>query len=148
MNKIWFYIFSLIIFTACNTMPRNQNTLPATTPPVKTISTETSSAPTPRFRPVCGPSNGDHFVKEDDFGDGYISRVPLKAVANTSQVNIVHLLVTQWFEHYKTQNQSASAAIKDYSIEGISLEDPFCEPFFQIVASVKFSGMKARARFT
>ncbi len=43
MNKNWLCIFSLVILTACNTIQGNQDTLPATIPPVKTEATPTQA---------------------------------------------------------------------------------------------------------
>ena len=80
-----------------------------------------------------------HYATGDNFGGGYIARVRMADVTNKSQEEIVINLVNQWLEHYKTQSKSPSAAIKDYVIDKIDLYDPSCDPFFEIVAGVRFS---------
>lgn len=95
---------------------------------------------TPGFRPICAnPSPADEFASSDSFGDGYIARVAIQDVINKDQKDIINILVKQWLEHYKTQSKSASAAIKKYSINNIKLNDPYCDPYFLIYASVDFS---------
>jgi hypothetical protein len=109
--------------------------------------TKTVVAPTPiateTFIPMACLSPGYpgtiHYANEDKYGDGYIARMPIKDVTGLNYDEIVKILVTQWLEHYKTQSSVASAAIKDYAVEKISLLDSSCDPFFKFVAGVKFS---------
>ncbi|MGB8213809.1 MAG: hypothetical protein WCE68_09660 [Anaerolineales bacterium] len=110
--------------------------------PVNTVTSEITS--TPRFRPVCGAPVGDDFASQDGFGDGFIARVPIQAVANKGQQDIVYNLVNQWLAHYQTNSRSASAAIKRYTINDIKLRNPFCDPFFLILSSVDFSIVPAQ----
>lgn len=80
-----------------------------------------------------------HYANTDSFGDGYIALVAKESMEDKSDDEIVMILVTQWLEHYKTSSLSASASIKDYKVEKITLIDPSCDPFFTIVAAVRFS---------
>lgn len=85
-----------------------------------------------------------HYANTDDFGDGYIALVSIDAVAGKNYKEIVQILVTQWLEHYKqdyhkTESETISAGINDYEVEEITLFDPSCDPFFTIVASIRFS---------
>jgi hypothetical protein len=133
---IWLLPMITILLTTC----RPVASIPATFTSVgvpREIATAT--LPTPRFHPVCGPPQGDEFAGEDAFGDGYISHIPIPDVRNSDSREIVRVLVHQWLEHYKTASQSPTAAIKAYSIDTITIGDPFCNPFFQIYASVGFS---------
>jgi hypothetical protein len=138
-----YLLFAFMILDGCQTIQEKPVTA---TVPIITVSTESASVPSsaPHFRPVCGPPVGGHFANEDSFGDGYVSRVSIQDVINEDQQDIVFILVNQWLGHYKTQSQSISAAIKDYSIDKINLGDPFCNPFFQILASVRFSIIPSR----
>jgi hypothetical protein len=80
-----------------------------------------------------------HYANTDSFGDGYISLADKDFVEGKNYEEIVRILVNQWLEHYKTSNLSTSASINDYEVEKITLIDPSCDPFFTIVASVRFS---------
>lgn len=139
-RTMWPLLTILVLLAACQTVHTHQPTNPATSP-----SAEIKITSTPRPRLLCsGAPPSDHFAHEDSFGDGYIARVPRQDVANTGQREIAYILVKQWLEHYLTRSESASAAIKYYSINDIIVYDQDCDPFFQIFASVDFSIVPAQ----
>ena len=81
----------------------------------------------------------DQYSRQDEFGDGYIARIPIQDVQDSSSEEIVKLLVAQWLEHYKTASQAPDATIEDYEIREVSLMDNTINPGYEIVAGVLFS---------
>lgn len=84
------------------------------------------------------------YANNDGFGDRYIARIPIETTIGKNYEEIVQFLVTKWLEHYKTESASVSASIKDFEVGDISLVDPSCDPFFKIVAWVRFSIIPAQ----
>jgi hypothetical protein len=127
-------------------------TLGSTPVPTSTFSTPTSITKpelnlTPAVQACLSPAYPAtiHYANEDQFGDGYISRIAIKDMEGKNNGEIVLALVNQWLEHYKTRSKSASASIKGYDIEEVNLLDTSCDPFFEIVAGVNFSIIPAQA---
>ena len=92
--------------------------------------------------PFCQPAGYPgtiHYANSDNFGDGYVAHIRVEDVVAKSQEEVVSILVSQWLEHNKTQTGVPSAIIKDYTIDKVYLKDPSCDPFFTIVAGVRFS---------
>jgi hypothetical protein len=134
VNKRWFTIILgvLLLASACAQHKVDRTpTLPG------------MEIPTPTFISLAclepGYPGTIHYANSDSYGDGYISRVPIKDVAEKNYDEIVPILATKWLEHYKTQSSVASASIENYEVQEIQLIDPSCDPFFKIVARVKFS---------
>jgi hypothetical protein len=152
MKNQSFFLFGVTLLVASSPVP--QTSLPAVSPPTETaVPTETitptltlSSAVVsiPCQPPDSGYPATIHYENEDNFGDGYISRMKIEDVATKSDEEIVSILVTQWLEHYKTQSNAPIATIKDYKVEKITLYDASCDPFFEIVAGVRFSIIPAQ----
>lgn len=146
LSRYLLYVFSVITLAACSVAQKNQAAAPTALSPRKTETT-TAFMPTPAGTPTvsaprCQPPGYPgtiHYENGDAFGDGHISRILVSAVGGKSEEEIVHILVTQWLEHYKTQSKSASATIKDYAIGTVNMLDPSCDPFFEFVADVRFS---------
>ena len=146
-----FFLSGVTLLVACSGAPRTSQ--PAVSAPTgTTVPTETlppTLAPSLTLTSAVGslrctpPDSGYpatiHYENEDSFGDGYISRIKIDEVTTKSDEEIVSLLVTQWLEHYKTRSSAPTAAIKDYKVEKIILDDASCDPFFEIVAGVRFS---------
>lgn len=147
-----FFLSGVTLLVACSPAPRTS--LPAVSPPTGTaVPTETISPTLTLTSAVvylrCTPPDSGypatiHYENEDNFGDGYISRIKTDEVATKSDEEIVSFLVTQWLEHYKTRSSASTAAIKDYQVEKITLYDASCDPFFEIVAGVRFSIIPAQ----
>lgn len=142
-----FFLFGVTLSVACSQVP--QTSLPTISPPTGTpVPTETITPALTLTSPMvsipCQPPDSGypatiHYENEDNFGDGYISQIKIEDVATKSDEAIVSILVTQWLEHYKTQSNAPSETIKDYKVEKITLYDASCDPFFEIVAGVRFS---------
>ena len=124
---IWILGTCMTIFlTACT------STLVSQIPTISPSPTATKSTP------------ANEYTNSDNFGDGYISRVPIKDFNNLAPEEIVKALVIQWLEHYKTQNQAPNVALKDYALDKINLLDNSSSSGFEIVAGVKFSIIPAQ----
>ncbi len=148
MKKLTHYLimgWMITMLISCQTSKNDLVVVPSITP---TPVTETKEVVTPiviateTYIPqVCsqGYPGTIHYANEDKYGDGYIARIPIKDVTGKNYQEIVQILAAQWLEHYKTQSSVASASIKDYKVEKISLLNPSCDPFFKFVAGVKFS---------
>lgn len=121
INGILLALFGLNFITACQKIE----------PPV-------DSTPTHSCLEVGYPAT-IHYENTDSFGDGYISHVLVADMAGKSDKEIVIFLVRQWLEHYKTESTSSMASIDDYEIEDVLLLDSSCDPFFKLVAGVRFS---------
>src|SRR3990172_8665338 len=138
LSRHLLYGFSVITITSCcGVAQKNQDAAPtvpssrtneATTVFMSTL-TGTPAVSAPRCQPPGYPAT-IHYVSGDNFGDGYISRIPIEDVSDKSQEEIMRLLVTQWLEHYKSQTKGTCATIKDYAIGLIVVLDSSCDPFF------------------
>lgn len=132
-------LISALCFSACvNSLPPSSPTLEPTQPlpaPTEALSSPSSLNPTP----VVNPIPTDQYSRQDNFGDGYIARIPIQDVQGSSPEEIVKLLVAQWLEHYKTASQAPDATIEDYEIREVSLMDNTINPGYEIVAGVLFS---------
>lgn len=128
------------IVAACNsgrtttspsdTLSPNQATLAAKTaiPPETPSLAQTLPAATPT----------DIFAYADNFGDGYISRIPIKEVGDAPPDEIMKRLLLQWLEHYKMECIDNNK-LDDYTVDNIYLtNDPF-RPQYEIIAMVSFS---------
>jgi len=110
----------IMIVTACSP------TLPMGTP---TPSSPTQSPPSENTIPTAQIQRG-----------WFVARILAKDAESKSPEEILRILVIQLLEHYKTQNESPTAAIKDYAFDGIgAILGVSHDPFNGIVASVKFS---------
>lgn len=115
-----------VIVVSCSAAPAKQ------TPSAPLLSSQIP--PTKIFPPT------DQFEYQDQFMDGFIARIPIKDANNASPEEVVRILVTQRLEHYKTQSKDPAATIKDYTLDGVTLEkDTSYDPFYEIVAWVRFS---------
>lgn len=145
MKKIHDYfnqlmVFSLIVFvTACSPAIKNKELPPASSPsPTSTImpSPTLTATPPSGFIP-------NHFVENDNFGDGFIARILIKDTNKLSQEDIAANLVSLLLEHYKTTKElSPRIAIKDYEnvyVYKLIKDNNNYDDFFDIVVFVKFS---------
>lgn len=73
-----------------------------------------------------------------NFGVGDIASIARQNVANSSNEEIVKLLVGQWLEGYKADATSREA-IKDYSIEEVFIRNHPNDSDSEIIATVAFS---------
>ena len=143
-----FMILTTMVLASCQTTKGNQtvvSTVPQTSETAPTASQISTSVATETFVPfVCqepGYPGTIHYANTDSFGDGYIARIPIDAVTDKNYEEILRILVTQWLEHYKTESSSTStsASIIDFEVGDIHLLNRSCDPFFEIVANVRFS---------
>jgi hypothetical protein len=141
-------LFLIVFMVACSaSMPTIQPPTKITVPTVTvhqtlTIATATTLIPTKITASFCQPPGYPgtiHYANSDNFGDGFVALIRVEDVTAKSQEEITGILVSQWLDHNKTQSQSPSATIKDYTIDKVNLLDPSCDPFFEIVAGVRFS---------
>lgn len=134
-------LLTAMVLASCGTRRSDQSNIPPMTEAsnVTRIPSHTPIATETFISYGCQPPGYPgtiHYANSDEFGDKFISLVPMASVEGKNYKEIVSILVTQWFEHYKTASASPSASIDDYKVEKISLLDPSCDPFFTIVASV------------
>jgi len=73
-----------------------------------------------------------------NFGIGDIASIARQDVANSSNEEIVKLLVGQWLEGYKA-DMTNKDAIKNYSVEEVFIRNHPNSPDSEIIATVTFS---------
>jgi hypothetical protein len=71
------------------------------------------------------------------FGQGYIASIAIKDINNKSREEIIRLLIGGWLDDYK--KGSSQDAIKDYTIDKVTIMDNPPDPNYEIVAKVIFS---------
>jgi hypothetical protein len=128
-------------------LPETVQLIPALTPTsITAIATATpSTTPVatntfPALPSSIGPT--EEFSGKNSFGDGYIAHIPINDVRDMRPEEIVRVLITQWLEHYKTDNHQPDVMIKDYKIKEISHVDAETHennPTLPITAGIKFS---------
>jgi hypothetical protein len=141
-------LFLTMFMVACSSgtpkiMPLTETSVPAITVnqtlAVTFIPTPISTKATAVFCLGTGYPGTIHYANSDNFGDGFVAHILVEDVTAKSQEEVVGILVGQWLEHNKSQTEFPSASIKDYTVDEIFLKDPSCDPFFTIVAGVRFS---------
>jgi hypothetical protein len=116
---------TLLLFTAiavaCNSETASKpldSVLPTVSNTPIVIETAQSETPaTMGYVTVEAPT--DVFASADQFGDGYVARIPIEEVEGTNPDEILRLLLNQWLDHYRTNCTDVDFKLEDYAIESV-----------------------------
>jgi len=81
----------------------------------------------------------DAFSSADQFGDGYVARIPINDVVDEESEVILSMLLSQWLEHYQGETIVADFALEEFKIESISQSSKQLKPQYEMIADVVYS---------
>lgn len=131
MNNIFWrltlIVFTLSVFTACNSQAIAQ-----TNTPIISGTPCLGSLVTPVNTPEPWQYGADYWDKIA------ISRLPIQSLECASKENIVKELVSQWLEIIRTNSPQQNCGLEKYTVDTIAIRENIITPQYDIVARVDY----------
>jgi hypothetical protein len=77
------------------------------------------------------------FAGSDEFGDGFIARIPIAEVDDKSPEEIMDILINRSLEHYLNNEMESYYRLSDYFVYKIEIKD-YYRPPYEIFAEVQY----------
>ena len=77
------------------------------------------------------------FAGSDQFGDGFVAKIPITEVENKLPEEIVNILINKRLEHYLAESRETYYKLDDYFVYKIEIKD-YYHPPYEIFAEVQY----------
>lgn len=131
-------LFLIMFSSACILQKENSIGPYARTPSQTTLLDHPLSESTQPPRNQSTPTLIDPmFAGSDEFGDGFIARIPIVEVKGKSPEEIMDILINKWLEHYLDMEIEPYYRLNDYFVYKIEIKD-YYRPPYELFAKVQY----------
>lgn len=131
-------LFLIIFSSSCALQKEETIDHYVITPPLTSLSKDSPSQSVPPTGNQNTPIPTDSvFAGSDEFGDGFIARIPIVEVENKSPEEIMNILINNRLEHYLAEGMEPYYKLNDYFVYKVELKD-YYHPPYEIFAEVQY----------